>query len=289
VFKGFGWKASVTAAVSALLLSACAGGSSSPVTPAFAPQARSLAGQPDRFEGAGATAAIKTLVWGKAPVGAAGTAIAGAKLTLTAKGSNGKAITGTYPTPITLANSDKSGATTLLINGKAASKKNTVKKSTDKIALKYSGRAIAAVTFTASAKGVKKPAKATFTPTVAGIVYTGPLVSSAPEIDLTSSTPATTGYSGSFTATQAGFTAPYPGAFAQSLSAVTGFTNNCATAYTIAPASGAAGSSFTISGAAGAAAGECLLTLTGALGQTKAVLLTFTTTSVGVNGRHAPH
>jgi hypothetical protein len=255
--------------------------------PAFAPQStfmnQSFAADPF------ATAGIKSIAWGKLPAAAAGKALKKVKLTLTVKGSNGKAIKGTYPTPITLSNTDKSGATKLFVNGKAASKKNTVKKSTDKITLTYSGLAIAQVTFQAAAKGVKKPAKAKFKPTLSAITYTGPTVT-VPEIDLTSTTPATTGYSGAFTAAQIGWSnSPYNKKFTYALSAVAGFANNCATAYTISPASGGGGGPFTVSGKAGAAAGECTMTITGGVGQTLAVLLTFTTTSVGVNGQHAPN
>lgn len=255
--------------------------------PAFAPQStfmtQSLAADPF------AAAAIKSITWGKLPAAAAGKALNKVKLTLVVKGSNGKAIKGAYPTPITLTNTDKSGATKLFVNGKPASKKNTVKKSTDKITLTYTGLAIAPVTFHAAAKGVKKPAAATFKPAISAIVYSGPTVT-GPEIDLTSTTPATTGYSGAFSATQAGWnTAPYKKSFTYALSAVSGFANNCASAYVITPASGGGGGPFTVSGKAGAVAGECAMTITGGVGQTLKVLLTFTTTSVGVNGEHAPN
>jgi len=253
--------------------------------PGFAPDSAQFAAP--AFSVDAPKPSIKTLTWGKSPAGTAGTAIKAAKLTLTAKGSNGKALTGTYPAPITLANSDKSGATTLLINGKPASKKNLVTKSTDKITLKYTGLAIAPVTFTASSKGVKKPAKAAFAPKLAAIVYTGSLVSNAPEIDLPNATGGTTA---TFTATQAGWTgSPFNKAFTQAFAAVSGFTNNCATAYTITPASGAAGTSFTVSIVANAPAGECLLTLGGGAGQTKSVLLTYATTGVVINGTRAPN
>jgi hypothetical protein len=256
--------------------------------PAFAPQAQSLMNQSllaDPFAAAG----IKSLAWGKLPAAAAGKAIKSAALTLTVKGSNGKAIKGTYPTPITLTNTDKTGATKLFVNGKAASKKNTVKKSTDKITLKYSGLAIVQATFQAAAKGVKKPAKTTFKPTPSKITYSGPNPT-APEIDLTSTTPATTGYSGAFTASQLGWSnSPFNKKFTYALSAVPSFANNCATAFTISPASGGGGGPFTVSGKAGAAAGECSMTITGGAGATLRVLLTFTTTSVGVNGKQAPN
>ena len=192
------------------------------------------------------------------------------------------------PSRIVLTNSDKTGATLLQINGKTASPKVTLKASTDKITLKYTGLAIKPATFGAASSGAKA-GKATFSPVLANIAYTGPKVAAAAEIDLTSTTPSTAGYSGAFTATQAGWSGTYKKAFTFALTAVTGFTNNCATAYVITPGSGVLGSAYTVKGKTGAVAGECALTMTGGGGRTLRVLLTFTTTSVGVNDKHAPN
>ncbi len=197
-----------------------------------------------------------------------------------------QAITGAYAKPIKLSDSDKSHATTLLINGKAASAKNTIKSSTDKVTLKYTGLAISPATFDASSAGAKA-GKAKFSPAIADIAYAGPKVSSAAEIDLTSSTPSTAGYSGAFTATQAGWTGSFKKAFTYTTAAIAGFTNNCATAYVITPGSGALGTAYTVKGKTGAVAGECAMTLAGGAGKMLRVVLTFTTTSVGVNGKQA--
>ena len=144
--------------------------------------------------------AIKTIAFGKLPAAAAGKAFAKpAAITVTATGAGGK-ITGAYAKPIVLANSDKTGATLLQINGKTASPKVTLKASTDKVTLKYTGLAIKPATFGAVSPGAKA-GKATFSPVLANIVYTGPKVSAAAEVDLTSTTPSTAGYSGAFTAT----------------------------------------------------------------------------------------
>jgi hypothetical protein len=235
-------------------------------------------------------AAVKTIVWGKLPTGKAGTAFKKpVKIAVTAKGSNGKPISGAYSQPITIKNSDNTGATTFFVNGKKGS---SLKSSTDVLTMKYSGLAIVPATFTASSKSANKPAKATFKPTLTNIVYTGPTVT-GPEIDLTSTTPATSGYSGAFTATQTGWTpSPYKKPFKYAFAAIAGFANNCpgtaTPAFSVTPLSGKPGTAFTVTAAATAVAGECAMTLTGGGGKTLAVVLTFTTTSVGVNGRSAP-
>jgi hypothetical protein len=284
MFKGLGLTASVLAASTALLMAGCSHGVAQS---SFVPQAQPFAASGFMHPDAGAT--IKSIVIGKLPAATAGKAFKKpAAVTVTANGSNGKPITGTYAKPITLTDSDKSGATVLLINGKSASKKNTLTSSSDKVTLKYTGLAIKPAKFNASSPGAKS-GKATFTPALANIVYSGPKVSSAPEIDLTSSTPSTTGYSGAFTATQAGWTGSFKKPFTYTTSAVSGFTNNCATGYVITPGSGALGTSYTVKGKAGAVAGECAMTLSGGAGKTLRVLLTFTTTSVGVNDKQAPN
>jgi hypothetical protein len=235
--------------------------------------------------------AIKSLKWGKMPAGTAGTKFKKpATIVLTALNGAKKAIKGAYSNPITLTDPDKSGATTLLVNGKPASKKNTVKDSTDKITLKYTGLAVAPVSFSAAAKGVKA-VKGTFAPKLSAIVYTGPKVGAAAEIDLYSTTPATPGYTGSFTATQAGWTGTFKKNLTYAFAAVSGKTNNCpgsgGPAYTVTPASGAAAASgYAVTATASAPAGECMMTMTGGGGATLSVLLTFTTSGIGINGQH---
>jgi hypothetical protein len=283
MFKGLGL-ASVFAASAALLMAGCSHGitQGSSFVPQSQPFAASDFVQPDK----GGTA-VKTIGFGKLPAATAGKAFAKpVPVTVTAKAANGKAITGAYAKPIKLVDSDKTGATVLLINGKPASAKVTLKSSTDKVTLKYTGLAIKPATLSATSKGAKT-GKATFAPTLPNIVYAGPKVSTAAEIDLTSTTPATTGYSGAFTVTQAGWSGAFKKPFTYAGSPISGFTNNCASSYTITPGSGALGTAYTVSGKTGAVAGECALTFTGGAGKTLRVVLTFTTTSVGVNGKQA--
>jgi hypothetical protein len=283
-FKGFAFRASTLAMSSALLLAGCSHGVAQ--GPAFLPQSQPFAASGFLHPATTGTA-VKSIEWGKLPAATAGKAFKNpVAVTITAKGSDGKVITGAYAKPIKLTDSDKTGATVLQINGKPASGKNTLNGSTDNVTLKYTGLAIKPAKFKASSKGAKAD-KATFSPALADIVYSGPKVSSAAEIDLTSSTPSTAGYSAAFTATQAGWTGSFKKPFKYATSAVAGFANNCATAYVITPGSGALGTSYTVKGKSGAAAGECALTLTGGARKTLRVLLTFTTTSVGVNGKQA--
>ncbi|HVA32703.1 MAG TPA: hypothetical protein VNG31_01060, partial [Candidatus Baltobacteraceae bacterium] len=182
--------AGTMAALSALVFSACSGGSG--LTPSASGQGAGFTSPAfmDAAKRPRAGTKIVKLAWGKVPAARAGATVT-VKLTLTAKAKNGKAIKGAYANPVSLADSDKSGATKLLINGKAASKKNRVKKSTDKISLRYTGLAISPATLTASAAKVKA-AKATFSPSIGGIAYTCTSSSSqtcsttaaSPEIDL---------------------------------------------------------------------------------------------------------
>lgn len=226
---------------------------------------------------------IASLAWGTIPAGTAGTAFAAPQaLTLTAKDADSNTITGTYASAVTLTDSDKSGATTLA--------PASVTSSSTAITLNYNGGAIGSASLTASATGVT-PAVGTFSVSGATIVYTGAKVSGNPEIDLYSNTPATAGYSGAFTATEAGYSAPFTYTFA----AISGQTNNCpgtgSAQYTTSPASGAAGTSFTVSSTSANNAGECLMTISGGGGATLNVILTYTTSSIGVNGKkhHPPH
>ena len=122
----------------------------------------------------------------------------------------------------------------------------------------------------------------------APITYKGPKVSNKPEIDLYSTTAATPGYSASFTLTQKGNT----GAFKYAFKAVSGFTNNCPqtsnATYAISPASGkkAKKGKYSVKATSKGAAGECLVTFTGADSATLKLLLTFTTSGVVVGERH---
>lgn len=116
------------------------------------------------------------------------------------------------------------------------------------------------------------------------IVYKGPKVSKKPEVDLYSTTPATAGYSASFTLKQSGGT----GAFKYAFKAVSGFTNNCPktanASYAISPASGkkAPKGKYTVKATGKGTAGACAVTFTGASKKTLKLMLTFTSSGVVV-------
>jgi hypothetical protein len=268
---------------SVIALSACSG------TGQFVPSTVTGVAPAIAGRASGVKTVVAKIVWGKLPAASAGFPFL-KPLALTAKTKSGKTIKGAYSNPIVLSDNDASGATALLVNGKPASKNNPVKKSTDKISLKYTGLAIAPVTFSASAKGVKKKPHATFAPAVSGITYAGPTLGGAPELDLYATTG--TGSSGSFTATQAGWSAmPYGKPYKYAFGPITGKTNNCpgtnAAAYTVSPASGAGGSAFAVTAKAGATAGECLMTIAGGAGKTLSVRLTYTSSGVGIGATSA--
>jgi hypothetical protein len=118
------------------------------------------------------------------------------------------------------------------------------------------------------------------------IVYKGPKVSGKPEVDLYSTTPATAGYSATFTLTQKGFT----GAFKYTTKPISGQTNNCpktaAASYVISPKSGkrAKKGKYSVKAISTASAGECLVIFKG-YKKTLKLVLTFTTSGVVV-GQH---
>jgi len=213
--------------------------------------------------------------------GASGTAgsAKSASLELTAKDPKGVTIVGKYEHAVTIGDSDTSGATT--IRGGSAGG-NVFTDSEQKPRLSYTGLAIGDATLTASAKGVAD-ARARFAVTSSAPVYSGPEVSGIPEIDLYSTTSGSSGFSGSFTVAQTGWNA---GSFDKAFTyktASTGSSPNCGS-YAISPASGS-GKSYTVSATASSVAGECDLIVTGGAGKSTTVLLTFTTSSIGVNGK----
>jgi len=199
-----------------------------------------------------------SLVWGSAPSGAGGTSFSDTALSLAVKDADGNTITGTYAHPITLTDSDVSGATTLSAT--------TLSSSSDAnaLSLSYTGLDIVPASIEAQATGTT-PATLTFSPSVQ------PVIASTTEIDLYAT--GGTGSTGTLTAAQFGWTVPFGKSISASL-------DGCANIATISPASG---TSFTVTVAASPAAGTCTLTLTGGAGATAAVTLTYTSIGFGVN------
>jgi hypothetical protein len=207
------------------------------------------------------------------PSGAAGTAFAApATLTLTVKDADGNTISGTYANAVTITDSDTSGAlgSQIAINGGAYGSSVTSTASTDVLTLKYGGLAIATATLSASATGATS-ATAAFAPTRAAIVYSGPLNGTTPEIDLYA--PTGTGASGTFTASEVGWTGATYG------KALTATTSGCGSIGTVSPNSG---TSFTFSVASTPLVGSCTITLSDGLGETQNITGTFTTNGFGL-------
>jgi hypothetical protein len=211
-------------------------------------------------------------------------------LTLSVQDADHAAIIGTYSTPITVTDADTSAiaqGTSISLNGAAASRSATLARSSDTMTFTYGGLAIPAVTVTASATGATN-GSVTFTATLQPIVFTDPDTNNTPEIDLYNPATGSPGNSGTFSLTQPGWAgSPYGKNFTYAL-AGTGLpstTTNCSS-YTVTPASGTA-TSFTVSVGASSVAGSCTMTLTGAPGTaTQAVVLTYSTGSIGVSGKH---
>jgi len=118
------------------------------------------------------------------PIAAAGTPLGATSFTVNVLDADGDTIVGTYETPVTLAISDTTGATTITTSGSDNPADGTLSSSNDVAQLAYSGLAIASATISATASGATT-GSATFAPTLSPIVYSGPENgSSQPEIDL---------------------------------------------------------------------------------------------------------
>lgn len=225
------------------------------------------------------------LTFGTVPGGTAGTTLAATALPLTVADADKNPIAGSYSTPVTVSDSDTSSITQgsyLSVNSGAASRSVTLNKSTDSLTIGYGGLAMSPVTLTASASKVTS-ATAAFAPTNGAIQYSGPLVNGSPEIDLYSPTAGTLGFSASFTLTQPGWNG---GSFANAFTYVLGGTGNNCTSYVVTPASGTA-NTYTVSVGNSPSAGTCTLTATGGVSLTLNVLLTYTTSGIGINTRRA--
>jgi hypothetical protein len=210
------------------------------------------------------------------PSGTAGTAFAATAVSVTVKDTDGNTIMGAYANPVTLSNSDASGATTLATSGSDSPPARGLLSSSDTATLSYTGLAIAPVTIAANATGATQ-GTGTFTPTLQSIIYTGPLSGSTPDIQFGIT-------SGSFSASEVGWTnAPYN----KNLSATA--ASNCSTIGSVSPGSG---TSFTAAIAASPTFGNCALTLGDGAGQTLGVTLTTPAigppTSLGSNELSGP-
>ncbi len=201
------------------------------------------------------------------PTAIAGTAFASPQsISVTAKDGDGNTILGTYASPITITDSDTSGATAIATTGSDSPPAGQLLSSSDAATLAYTGLAIAPATITASAKAAT--GGASFAPALQPIVVTvaatpGALNPNSQGVDLQPLTP-----TGAFSGSEAGWTnAPYNKSLTVSV------PSGCASIASVAPASGA---SFTATASASPAGGTCLATLSDSNGQSQTVTLGYT-------------
>ncbi|HTZ55304.1 MAG TPA: glycine-rich protein [Candidatus Acidoferrum sp.] len=201
------------------------------------------------------------------PSATAGTAFASPQsMSVTAKDGDGNTILGTYAIPITIGDSDTSGATLIATSGSDTPPANTLLSSSDAATIAYSGLAIAPATIALRANAAA--GSAAFAPALQPIVVTvaatpGALNPNSTGVDLTAGAS-----TGSFTASEAGWTnAPYNKSLTLSVA------SGCASIASVAPASG---TSFTATVRASPVAGSCIATLTDGNGQSQAVTLAYT-------------
>jgi hypothetical protein len=225
------------------------------------------------------------------PAGAGGNAFATpAPLPIDVKDADGDVITGTYSAPVTLTDPDATSLTAcsglcgsaLKAGSGSISKSVAIASSTAAatVTLVYGGMDVLPVTLRAStaAGALTLHGAATFSPSVASIVYTGPQNEVLlPELDLYAISG--TGSTGAFTDSQAGWsTSPY----SQSI----GENDDCSTIATFAQT--LSGTSWTATAVADPSAGTCTATLTGGAGATLGISTTYTTTAIGVDAAHKP-
>jgi hypothetical protein len=214
----------------------------------------------------GAPAALTVI---NLPIGAtAGTAFGSPQsFGVIAQDADHNTIVGAYDTPVTVANSDTSGATTIKTFGNNGSPANELLSSSDVATLSYTGLAIAPATVTARAQGATN-GTGTFAPTLQPIVLTtsDTLNPSWPGVDLYA--PSGTGSTAAFTASEVGWSnAPYNKTFSASTK------SGCVTVGSVAPSSA---TSFTATVAASPSAGTCGATIVDGAGQSLAITLAYT-------------
>lgn len=199
------------------------------------------------------------------PSATAGTVFASPQnISVTVKDGDGNTIMGTYANPLTLTDSDTSGATSIATSGNDNPPAGQLLSSSDTATIAYTGLAIAPVTITVRANAAT--GTASFAPALQPILVTT-YASPAPNpnfigVDLR---PGST--TGTFTASEVGWTnAPFNKSLALTAS-------GCAPIASVAPASG---TSFTATVSATPVAGTCTATLSDGNGQSQPVTLAYT-------------
>lgn len=201
------------------------------------------------------------------PSATAGTAFASPQtMSITAKDGDGNTILGTYASPITLGDSDTSGATSIATSGTDNPPAGQVLSSSDAATIAYSGLAIAPATIAASAKAAT--ASASFAPVLQPIVATTAYVPASTNPNFVGVVFRSGTSTGTISASEAGWTnAPYNKSLAIAV------PSGCASIGSVAPASG---TSFTATVSASPVAGSCAATLSDGNGASQAVTLAYT-------------
>jgi hypothetical protein len=175
-------------------------------------------------------------------------------------------IVGPYERPVRLRDNDTSGATAIATSGDDHPQPHELLGSDDIATLSYTGLAIRPATITATSKGVTSYSRA-FAPELQPITITttDSLNPSYAGVDLYA--PSGAGSTGSFTASEAGWTgAPYD----KSLTVTT--ASGCSSIATLS----ASGTSYTATVAGSPVAGTCTATVSDPLGQSQLVTLAYT-------------
>jgi hypothetical protein len=222
------------------------------------------------------TLTAKTLLGNVATVVVGGAAlVAGAASTpaisIAATDASGNPVTGAYYKPITVTDSDTSGATTLSTGTLAAS--------TTPLTLNYTGLIFTGATLTPGGTAVTgTPGTVTVSGGTISTVIS-PTPTTPNQIDLYSTSG--TGSTANVVTSQAGWTGSFGKTF--TFATAPGTPNpNCST-FVVTLLNNV----FTVATNTSAqSAGNCTLNITGGGGQTASIKLTYTTTGIGINGKH---
>jgi len=205
------------------------------------------------------------------PSGSAGTALSNQIVNFKAFTSSNTQITGSFANTVTVTSSDSS--TLLSVNGGAASQSVTLTSGTQQLFINYTGLAVNPVTIEATASGATTLDQS-FSPTLSAIAYSGPTVSSNPEIDLYATNG--TGSQFTFTASQLGWTGT---TYGNTLIATIPKTGTCSNFATITQPSSTSSSTYTVTAIASPTVGTCTIGL-GGFNSNITVTITYSTFGV---------
>ncbi|HTA38910.1 MAG TPA: hypothetical protein VK760_07535, partial [Candidatus Acidoferrales bacterium] len=216
------------------------------------------------------------------PSGHAGTAISSEEISVEADDADGNAISGPYSQPFTIQEIDDTSATTLSVNAGTAGTSVQTAQSSDVIDFAYSGKAIDTAGFNSpTVDGFESFQPSVANPTsVCNGAGGGDETECAdgPQINLYA--PSGTGSIATFTTSQTGWSeSPFLQTFTES--------DDCSS---IADITTSDNLTFKATVVASPFAGTCTATVTGGgatANKSEAITITYTTSGVGINARHA--